>query len=100
MNLNKKCDGNHCLHKEGQVRELPGREKLILCQHCFNNEVRERRRDGVNLPSWNACKVYGAIVRRCEKCDQDATFMVYNKLYCNPHALKACGFREQEMKKL
>jgi hypothetical protein len=62
MNLNPNCDGNHCEYATGETRVLPTGPKsnAILCQQCFNWELKwraTRNRDlakdcAFKLPEW------------------------------------------------
>jgi len=64
---NPNCDGDHCRSEVGEVRLLPvgGSGNAILCNDCFNHEMRFRReriKEGVefDLPRWEDLKIYSA----------------------------------------
>lgn len=68
MNHNNNCDGSHCATSQGDVRILStgGAGNLILCQSCFDHELRWRRERNkrlsveaqFSLPSWQSLQVY------------------------------------------
>jgi len=66
---NPNCDGSHCRSNSGEVRVLPlgGGANNIVCQACFEHEMRYRRQRNRDLggamkfdiPGWMDLTVYG-----------------------------------------
>jgi hypothetical protein len=75
MPKNNNCDNDKCKSDTGEVRVLPTSAdgNAILCQACFDHEIRFRRQenhrlgfmkdgfptaDAYELPKWDSLKVY------------------------------------------
>lgn len=65
---NYNCDGNRCQNANSQVRVLPlsGNSNLILCQDCFDHEIKYRKarnkelekQNRFGLPVWDQLEIY------------------------------------------
>jgi hypothetical protein len=52
---NPNCDKGKCLSPNGEVRLLPyPNGNLILCRHCFEDEIRWRLQRNWELAEWAA----------------------------------------------
>ena len=63
---NPNCDNDKCVRPNGEVRVLPlgGGANLIVCEVCYDHEMRYRRGRNLydahkfDLPMWDQLEVY------------------------------------------